>query len=77
MSLTARFPVKLVSREQNNNMIFSDPKSNKKMNDRKLEETDAQKANESSKVDYKKIENSSCSIERNSDSPGREETNRQ
>ena len=36
-------------------MIFSDPKSDKKMNDRKFKETEAQKANESSKVDDKKF----------------------
>lgn len=40
MSLAARFPVKLVSGEQSKNMVLSDPKSDKKM--------EAQKANESS-----------------------------
>jgi len=71
MSLAARFPVKLVSGEQSKNMVLSDPKSDKKMNDKFFEEMEAQKANESSKVDDREIENSSCSIERNSDSPSR------
>ena len=73
MSLAARFPVKSVSHEQSNDMIFSDPKSDKKMIDKKVEETEAQKANESSKVVNKETQNSSYSTERNSNSSSNKE----
>ncbi|RHN71654.1 putative DNA glycosylase, helix-turn-helix, base-excision DNA repair [Medicago truncatula] len=68
MSLAARFPVKSVSCEQSNNMIFSDPKS-----DKKVEEMEAQKANESSKVVNKETQNSSYLIERKSNSSSNKE----
>jgi len=84
MSLAARFPVKSVSCEQSNTMIFSDPKSDKKVEEMEAHKAnesskvvnEAQKANETSKVVNKETQNSSYFIERNSNSSSNKEQTR-
>jgi len=63
-----------VIKEEINNMDILDPQSDKKLKDRKLEEIEAQKVSESSKVDNRKTKNSPPSIERNTNSPSKKQT---
>ncbi|XP_045801803.1 protein ROS1A-like [Trifolium pratense] len=67
MSLAVKYPLKSVSCEQSNNLFLSAPKFDTDLNDREVEESEAQEAIESSKVDSE-TENNSCPMERrNSD----------
>lgn len=68
MSLAANFPIKPARREQSNNMDFSNSKVDTKMNDINVEEFEAEKYIETSKVDNSGTENNSCFVERNLDS---------
>lgn len=81
MTLAAKFPVTISSEQSNENlttpngqklfgnMVFSNPKLDKEMEDNKVEEMEAQKAKGSSKVDNGGIENNSSFSERKPDSP--------
>lgn len=67
MSLAANLPVKPARRKQSNNMDFSNSKVDTKMNDINVEEFEAEKYIETSKVDNSVTENNSCFIDNNMD----------